>query len=51
MEEPTLLTLKKNKHSLSLGYGSRGGGVMVCILAFYFDDPSSNLADNKNFLY
>ena len=39
-------TLKKNKYSLSLGYGGRGGGVMVSVFDFYFDDLSSNPADN-----
>ena len=29
----------------------RDGGLVVCILAFYSDDPSSNPAGYLNFLY
>ena len=32
----------------ALRFVGRGGGIMVSILAFYSDDPSSNPADNLN---
>ena len=31
--------------------GRGGGGLVVSVLAFFYNDPSSNLADKLKFLY
>ena len=40
----------KNGHYLKGVFWGRGGSVVVSLLAFYSDDPSSNPAGHKNFM-
>ena len=41
--------LKENQFKVSIEYG-RGGGLVVCVLAFFSDDPSSNPTGYLNFM-
>ena len=41
--------LKENQFKVSIEYG-RGGGLVVCVLAFYSGDPSSNPTGYFNFM-